>query len=389
MILTLCRFLCRFFALVLILAAAGPAMAQSTFAPGYPDQVLRGPAAAKGAVIWNHGKARLADISNSPIDPYTEILRQAGWDIFRLNRVGMGDREYEAARELNDAVDRLHKEGYSKVVLAGQSFGAWTSVRVAGQRTDLHAVVLTAPAAYGTWDMSAERMGANSFQRNADYLYDMAEHVNPTRLLVFFFAKDDFDPGGRGPRVDAILSEHHIVHKVIDQPPGLSGHGAGHSSLFTRLYGRCIADFIDPDKDPGKVPCQPASWGQEPTGEVPLPTDVKVVPPDPAVPAALAALSGRWWGWYPNGREVEIIVEKLAPGEASIIYCVGPGSGPKDVASFGRRPAQPIDGAIVSAVSGHPTVTLRPASDGHAAVTWKSANGESSLDAVLSRLDAP
>jgi pimeloyl-ACP methyl ester carboxylesterase len=381
--------LCRWLAFVIVLAVAGPAAAQYSFLPGYPDQPLRGPAAAKGAVIWSHGKARLADESNGPIDPYTAVLREAGWDIFRLNRAGMGDREYDSARELGSSVERLHKEGYAKVVLVGQSFGAWTSVRVAGMRADIHAVVLTAPAAYGTWDMSSERMGAANFQRNADYLYDMVENVKPTRVLVFFFARDDFDPGGRGPRVDKILSDHHILHKVIDQPPDLFGHGSARSRLFTQRYGKCIADFIDPDKDPGKAACDPASWKQGPTGAVPLPNDVQVMPPDPAVPAALAVLSGRWWGWYPNGREVEVVVEKLAAGEASIIYCVGPGPGPKDGASFGRRPATPVDGAIVSAVSGHPTVTLRPMPDGHAAVIWKAANGQSTLDAVLTRLDVP
>ncbi len=381
--------LCRSLALVLVLVAAGPAAAQFTFALGYPDQALRGPGAAKGAVIWSHGKARLADELNGPIDPYTDILREAGWDIFRLNRARMGDNEYDAAHELSGAVERLHKEGYARVVLVGQSFGAWTSARVAGQRADLHAIVLTAPAAYGTWDMSSQRMGTTSFQRNADYLYDMIEHVNPARVLVFFFARDDFDPGGRGPRVDAILSEHHIVHKVVDQPPDLFGHGSAHSRLFTQRYGGCIADFIDPDKDPGKAPCEPAGAKQGPTGAVPLPKEVQVMPPDPAVPPSLAVLSGRWWGWYSNGREVEVIVEKLAPGEASIIYAVGPGSGPKDGPSFSQRPAKPIDGAIVSTLSGRPTITLRPIPGGRAAVNWKAANGESSLDAELTRLDVP
>jgi dienelactone hydrolase len=374
---------CRLLALVLTLAIAGPAAAQFTFAPGYPDQALRGPNAAKGAVIWSHGKARLADASTGPIDPYTEVLREAGWDIFRLNRAVMGDHEYDAAQALSKSVERLHKEGYAKIVLVGQSFGAWTSVRVAGLRSDLHAVVLTAPAAYGTWDTNFGR-----YDNNAGYLYDMVEHVNPTRFLVFFFAKDDFDPGGRGPRIDAILTEHHIVHKVIDQPPDLFGHGSGHTHLFTRRYGSCIADFIDPDKDPASVACAP-SWGRSPTGEVPLPRDLRVTPADPAVPAPLAALSGRWWGWYPNGREVEIVVEKLAPGEAAITYSVGPGSEPKDAAGFMRRTAKPAEGAIVSASSGNPTLTLRPAPGGQAAITWRSANGESSLDAVLSRVDAP
>jgi dienelactone hydrolase len=375
------RTMWRLFTLILALTSAEPAFAQFIFAPGYPDETLRGPTVAKGAVVWSHGKARLADASNGPIDPYTETLREAGWDIFRLNRAVMGDREYDSARELGNTVERLHKEGYAKVVLVGQSFGAWTSVRVAGIRPDLHAIVLTAPAAYGTWDTNF-----GGYDRNASFLYDMVDHIKPTRVLAFFFAKDDFDPGGRGPRIDAILAEHHIVHKVIDQPPDLFGHGSGHSHLFTRRYGRCIADFIDPDKDPNTVACKP-SWGREPTGEVPLPTDVQVTTPDAAVPSSLAALSGRWWGWYPNGREVEIIVEKFAPSETSIIYGVGPDSAPKARGSFVRRAAKPIEGAIVSASSGNPTITLRPAPDGRVAINWRAADGQSSLDTMLSRLD--
>src|SRR5258707_5639504 len=182
-------------------------------------------------------------------------------------------------------------------------------------RADLHAVVLTAPAAYGNWETNStkdnSKRDGRTVQSNADYLYDMVEDVKPTRVLVFFFARDDYDPGGRGPRVDAILTQRHVVHKVIDQPPDLFGHGSGHNHLFTRRYGPCIVDFIDPDKDPNTVACE-ASWGRAPTGEVPLPKDVQVVPAEPAVPPSLAALSGRWWGWYPNGREVEIIIEKLA-----------------------------------------------------------------------------
>lgn len=176
------------------------------------------------------------------------------------------------------------------------------------------------------------------------------------------------------------------MHKLIDQPPDLFGHDSARTHLFTRRYGGCIADFIDPDKDPKTVACEP-SWGREPTGEVPLPKEVQVMPPDAAVPRSLAALSGRWWGWYPNGREVEIVIEKFAPGEASIIYGIGPDSGPKAVGSFVRRTAKPVEGAIVSASSGNSTITLRPAPDGRAAITWRAADGQSSLDTMLRRLD--
>src|SRR5262249_20179988 len=138
--------------LVLVAAAAFavPAAAQTALLPGFPDLPLRGPSAAKGAVIWNHGKATLADASEQPINGYTAVLRDAGWDVFRLNRKRMGDTEYDSEVALGEAVDKLHHDGYGKVVLAGQSFGAWTSIRVGAKHADLHAIVATAPAAHGS-----------------------------------------------------------------------------------------------------------------------------------------------------------------------------------------------------------------------------------------------
>jgi dienelactone hydrolase len=370
--------------LTIVLAAAlfaAPAFAQTELLPGLPDHPMRGPGAAKGAVIWNHGKAPLADASSSPIDGYTETLREAGWDIFRLNRKGMGDNQHDSPAALGEAVDKLHHDGYARIVLAGQSYGAWTSFLVAAKRDDLHAIIATAPAAYGTWDRNF-----GGYDKNARYLYDMVEEMKPTRVMIFLFARDDFDPGGRGQRLESILRERAIAHKLIDQPPDLAGHGSAHSRLFTGRYGSCIADFIDPEKDADKAACE-ANWGHDPTGDLRFSPDARVMEPGRDVPPGLAGLSGRWWGWYPNGREVEVVVTSVTADQATMLYGVGPGGNVDSKADIASRTATPGEGGIVSMKPHAATIILRPEGNGRATVIWKAAEGATTLEAVLRRVD--
>lgn len=66
-------------------------------------------------------------------------------------------------------------------------------------------------------------------------------------------------------------------------------------------------------------------------GEVSLPADVRVIPPGPGVPAALAAFSGRWTGSWGEGTErfgtrpIVLVVERLEadPPRAAVLYAWG------------------------------------------------------------------
>ncbi len=72
-------------ALLLAVLLIGPAAAQTELLPGYADRALRGPAPAKGAVVYSHGLASAAEAP--PELPYVlDALQESGWDVFRLQR---------------------------------------------------------------------------------------------------------------------------------------------------------------------------------------------------------------------------------------------------------------------------------------------------------------
>jgi hypothetical protein len=63
--------------------------------------------------------------------------------------------------------------------------------------------------------------------------------------------------------------------------------------------------------------------------QIPLPSDINIIPPEPTLPEELRALSGRWegkWVWTVPGRqEIILIVERIDPQaeEAEVIYSEG------------------------------------------------------------------
>jgi hypothetical protein len=230
-------------ALALICLAAGSAGAQTWLASTDPDQIGRTPGAAKGAVVWSHGRSLTAEDWQAPTPAYVSMLRKNGWDTFRFNRWRDGDTLPASAKALAAYAHELKRRGYSRVVLAGQSFGAFLSLMAADG--DVDAVIATAPAAFGTFADSYD-----TWQRNADALYPLLEAVR-ARVMVFYFHGDDFDPGGRGARSEEILAARQVEHLVIDQPAGLVGHWAATTPRFVERFSRCILDFID--ANPGET----------------------------------------------------------------------------------------------------------------------------------------
>lgn len=235
---------------IAIVPAAQAAQPLITLAPAQEQTTLRGPARAEGAVIWSHGRSIEVEDSLAPTPEYIAEMRKAGWDTFRLNRLRDGDTLPASGAALARSAEQFKAAGYRRVVLAGQSFGAFISLIAAGRSDAVDAVIGTAPAAYGNFDESYD-----TFRLNATKLYELLESVRHARVALAFFHGDEFDPGGRGERAADILARRDLPYLVIDQPARLVSHWAASSHAFTTRYADCLVSFAAQDAAHGMLGC--------------------------------------------------------------------------------------------------------------------------------------
>jgi pimeloyl-ACP methyl ester carboxylesterase len=361
-------------------------------------QDLLGPERAMGVLVWSHGRSIAVEDSESATPPFLRVLRDGGWDILRFDRPRDGDTLANSTRRLVDHVAWLKDKGYRRIVLAGQSFGAFLALMAADASDDVDAVVATAPAAFGSFD---EFYG--TWRLNAIRLYPLLEQVKRARVMLFYFHGDDFDPGGRGERSRAILSEHGLGFAVVDQPAFLVGHWASSTGLFLRRFGRCIHDFVDADALRDELVCQPL-WGEAPSTELRLPDELlhpqaTALVAAPAIggsaPAASGApasgqgkaVHGAWYGFYPNGRELLVAIEAMHGRELAAVYAIGPGIDEDEPAEWTRREGRLVDDDFVFDENGKSTLRFQPRADGGLKATWISPDGKTSMDAGLRRID--
>ena len=377
-----------------IMAFAGVPAGAVGLDPAF-SEALAGPDKAIGAVIWNHGRSINTEDSDSPTPPYLRVLRDAGWDVWRFDRLREGDTLTASTRRLVELVGELKRKGYRRIVLAGQSFGAFLALMAADSSEDVDAVVATAPAAFGNFDEFYD-----SWRLNATRLYPLLERVKRARVMLFYFHGDDFDPGGRGEHSRGILAGRQIGYSVIDQPAFLAGHWASSTGLFLRRFGSCIRDFIDAEKIEGEQVCDPA-WGKSPSSEMRLPDELVHPRAASHTPAAVAGGSaptnpvtggrtnGRqsWYGFYPNGREVLLAIEETRGTEVAAVYAIGPGIDENEPAEWSHRKGRLVDDEFIFEEKGKSTLHFRPRADGGLSATWTSPDGKTSMEAGLRRLD--
>src|SRR6201999_178836 len=122
---------------------AGAPVGAAGLDPAFNQDAV-GPDRAIGAVIWNHGRSINTEDSDSPTPPYLRVLRDAGWDVLRFDRLRDGDTLTGSTRRLVELVAQVKRKGYRRIVLAGQSFGAFIALMAADSSEDVDAVVATA-----------------------------------------------------------------------------------------------------------------------------------------------------------------------------------------------------------------------------------------------------
>lgn len=220
-----------------------------------------GPEAAEGVVLYVPGNHSLVDLAtNDGIVPfYLHSMAAAGWDIQKAvtsNAEFAGEVHERAAAALNAKLLELRAMGYKRVVLAGQSFGAWLGVQAAtdpGFAGD--AVIAAVPASFGPAESPADGSHNPHFSRNSLEFLPMLQDVHG-RLLLIFFEEDPYDPPGRAAAASVVLRESGATHLIIDRPAGFSGHSAAWLAAFDFAYGQCIEAFISASDSGTAAACE-------------------------------------------------------------------------------------------------------------------------------------
>jgi pimeloyl-ACP methyl ester carboxylesterase len=241
-----------YMAAILAAAALSPrtAAAQTQFVPAQDAASLLGGGRALGAVIWSHGRSLQKECSLAPTPDYIGAFRAAGWDTFRLNRPSITDTLPGSASALADEAEALKRSGYRRVVLAGQSFGAFISLIAAARSDAVDAVIATAPAAYGS-----SLSNPAGYDLNATRLYDLLGAVRRAHVALFFFEGDIFDPGGRAPMADEILRARGLAHLIVDRPAELTTHWGSIGTAFTAQFAQCLVAFAADGAARGALEC--------------------------------------------------------------------------------------------------------------------------------------
>jgi len=276
------------------------------FPAGLPPIAPRGPATAKGIVIWNHG--RDANATATPIAPPAAWeLARSGWDVYSQHRLGTHDVTQVTLRIIGAGVDRAKALGYRRVVLMGQSAGGFMGLGEATRRSDVSAVIALAPAAFGTPGSPMD------WRRNDSGLREIWTKLQGKRiaLAVAFFADDPFfeksEPAIRGPHARQRLKELGLPALVLDRPaPELfHGHAAGLTLPFARRFSPCLVLLLEQDAPP---PCEDGDRGAIAT--------FGLAPPPPVASAAPGDLfAGLWQGTSANGRYLLLQLGPPAAGQ--------------------------------------------------------------------------
>lgn len=365
-------------------ATARPAAAQIILKAAYGEASILGAGKAQGAVVWSHGRSIEVEDSEAPTPLYMKAMRDAGWDVYRLDRMRISDTLPNSARALAAYADGLKDKGYRRVVLTGQSFGAFISLLAAGQTDRVDAVIGTAPAAYGNFSEAYD-----SFRENASQLWPILRNVRRSRVMLFFFHGDDFDPGGRGDPARNLLSQRGLNHLVVDQPALLTGHGAANTGLFVRRFAGCIVRFAEAPATPNDPPCDD-SWGRTPSAEL-----MQAAIPGPASGSATGSADaasplrpylGLWYGSYINGREVALAVEKAEGDTVHADYVLGAGMEADQPFERVHRKGRIEDGELVFDEKGRNILRYRLRPDGRIAATWLDKTGKGRLETVLRKV---
>jgi len=204
-----------------------------------PYWAMRGPQLANGLVVWSHGYRAGRNATESAPQAWVGRFTRLGYDLYRFDREWIADWASDATA-LAEAMRKARALGYRRIVLAGQSAGAWVSLAALARGAPVDGVISIAAAHHGEVANMKDTTRARSEWQN------MLAAIKPgARVVVVNFADDAYDVGGRMDDARRIFAKSGVNAEIVDAPEGFSGHGAGADFAFARRFGPCLQAFIE------------------------------------------------------------------------------------------------------------------------------------------------
>ena len=206
-----------------------------------PKSVWHGPQQAAGVFVWGHGKnPNSADARGGPLPAYVAAFNAAGFDVVRFDRAPLPDEVNRAAGWLRDGLVAMRARGYRRVVVAGQSRGAWNALQTLDAPGLADVVIAVSPAAHGFGASTNLAAQTDEFRGIVD-----GAPRQRTRVALIQFQNDFYmgDGDARARMVKSVLGAKTGPVLLIDRPDGLSGHGAGNRPDFADRYAACLVKF--------------------------------------------------------------------------------------------------------------------------------------------------
>jgi hypothetical protein len=200
-----------------------------------------GPGQARGVLVWLHGSYDTDAQPTPPAEPaWVGRLARRGYDIWRYDRTPGQDPLVPGGEALLQGLAGLRQGGYRRVVVAGDSRGAFIALSVLAHPELADALATISPAAHGT---RPERRP----QAMRDYHDRLDAARGPMRFALVQFSDDPFDPDadGRAAAAKAAAARAGLVLFLIDRPPAPTGHEGEYDPAFDANFGECLARFLD------------------------------------------------------------------------------------------------------------------------------------------------
>ncbi len=214
-----------------------------------PYWSMRGPQLATGLFVWSHSYMAGRNATDSAPQFWVGRFTRLGYDLYRFDREWISDWASDATA-LAEAVGKARAMGYRRIVLAGQSAGAWVSLAAAMRGAKVDGVISIAAAHHGTVEKMSDPTRARS-----DWQQVIKGQKPGPAVVVVNFADDAYDVGGRMGDAKAAFTASGIAGLVIDAPEGFKGHGAGGGAAFAGKFGPCIVAFVE--RRARQAPCDP------------------------------------------------------------------------------------------------------------------------------------